>query len=365
MKFVCEKDEIIKEISAANEIVETKNALSIMANVYLEAADNELTIRATDLKVGAEVKIPVEMEEPGSLTAPCNKLLVILKSLPAGRIVFAREADRLTIKLEFKSIDFSLKLIEAEKYPEILEPPEGGFFEVPQKDWVEMIANTHFAVCTDVSRYFLGGAFVERKDGKLNMVATDGRRLSFASKAANGEDQDGVIVPTKILNMLRKLLPGEGNLSIAATGRQIFVHYGGYQFYSNLVEGQFPNYHRVIPETQEYRLIVAREELERAVRRVALVTEQKSLRVHLKLSENKIAVTSEANEIGTGSEELACEYSGPENSIAFNCHYLTEPLREMDSEKVSLEYTDPNKAVTVRAVPEKDYFHIFMPMNVE
>ena len=368
MRFTCERDVLTREVTIAQEIVSSRNVMSILSNVLLEAGDGSLNIKATDLKVGFETRIAVDVAAAGSATVYCDKLLGILRSLPQGEVEFELESGgMLFIRPLNKKIDFKLRSVASEKYPEIQSIGDERYFEFPQADFNTMIANTIFAVSDDETRYFMNGVFVEKSGDRFTMVASDGRRLSHISKMIDRsvEDIKGVIVPPKILSMLRKLLPGEGNLSICVTERSIFVRFGERRLSSSLIDGQFPNYRRVIPESQQYNAIVQKELLESALKRVSLLVEQKSRRIFLTLQEGALVVNSEESEIGMAREEVACEYSGPEATIALNYMYVLEPLREIDTESVSIQYTDTNKAVTLTCVPAKDYVHIVMPMQAK
>lgn len=368
MKFTCEKDELIKEISIAQEIISSRNVLSILSNVFLDVDENTLTIRATDLKVGFETSISVEASNTGSTTVFCDKLLGILKSLPTGEIEFElSENMMLTIRPLFKKIDFQLKSISSEKYPEIQSTQEENFFEFQQKDFIEMISSTSFAISDDETRYFMNGVYLEKAEDRLIMVASDGRRLSFIAKPVDPDlpDIKGIIIPPKILNILRRLLPGEGNLSLCITDKNVFAKFGSHKISSSLIDGQFPNYQRVIPDSQENRIVVKRELLVNALKRVSLLVEQKSRRIFLKVEENNLIISSEESEIGMAREEIPCEYTGPEATIALNYIYLMEPLKEIAEENVSIEFTETGKAVTLKSVPEKEYLHIVMPMQTK
>jgi DNA polymerase-3 subunit beta len=368
MRFTCERDVITREVTIAQEIVSSRNVMSILSNVLLEAADGTLVIKATDLKVGFETRIAVAVTVPGSATVYCDKLLGILKSLPQGEVEIELDSmGMLFIRPLNKKIDFKLRSVASEKYPEIQSIGEERYFEFPQAEFNTMIANTIFAVSDDETRYFMNGVFIEKSGERFTMVASDGRRLSYISKAIDTavEDIKGVIVPPKILSMIRKLLPGEGNLSICVTDRSIFVRFGERKLSSSLIDGQFPNYRRVIPESQQYRAIVEKELLENALKRVSLLVEQKSRRIFLTLQDEALVVSSEESEIGMAREELACDYKGPEGTIALNYLYLLEPLREIETDTVCIQYTDTTKAVTLTSVPEKDYLHIVMPMQAK
>ena len=207
MKFKCERDIILKEIAIAYDIISSKNILSILSNVLIDAKDNSLTIKATDLKVSLITKIPVEVITPGSTTVFCDKFLGILKSLPSGEVEFEQKDNLiLDIKPIFKKIDFNLKSINSDKYPELPDILDENYFEFQQKEIIEMISNTIFAVSNDETRYFMSGVFFERTNDNINMVASDGKRLSFISKKLNNsiENLKDVIIPTKILTLLKK-----------------------------------------------------------------------------------------------------------------------------------------------------------------
>lgn len=366
MKFTCERDVIIKEISVAQEIISSRNSLSILSNVYLQAQDDTLLIRATDLKVAFETRIPVEVKVPGSTTVYCDKLLGILRSLPAGHVEFEDLDDRFVIKPIFKKIDFRLKSIPADKYPEEQHVDESLFIQIPQKDFIEMITQTVFAVSDDETRYFMNGVYMEKQGNLIKMVATDGRRLSYIAKEIGvpGQDFKGVIVPPKSLNLLKKQASGEGLLSVAITEKQIFFRFDNQKLSSSLIEGQFPNYQRVIPENQLHHFVVDRHELNEALKRVALLVE-KSHRVYLYLENGSLRLESEENDIGKASEEVNCEYEGPSGRIALNLQYMIEPLKFIEEDKIDIHYTEVNKAMTIYSLPKGDYFHIVMPMQID
>ncbi len=367
MKFICERDTIMKEISVAQEIISSKNSMSILSNVLLDASEEALTVRATDLRVSFETRIPVEVAQAGTTTVFCEKLLGILRSLPSGDVEFELgENNTFTIKPVFKKIDFELKGIEADKFPEIQLASEDQYFELSQAAFIDMISQTIFAVSDDETRYFMNGVYMENLDGDLVMVATDGRRLSYIKKTPENpiKEFQGVIIPPKVLNLIRKLASGEGTFSLAVTEKNIFVQFDNQRISSALIEGQFPNYRRVIPEEQKYRLTAKKGELLEALKRVSLLVE-KSRRIYVDLANEVMTLTSEETEVGVAREEISCEYEGPEQQLALNYMYLLEPLRVIDTEDVMLQFSEPNRAVSIYSLPEKDYFHIVMPMQLD
>ena len=367
MKFKCDRNTILKEVSIAQDIISSRNALSILSNILIEADNNTLLIRATDLKVGFETRIPVEVEIPGTTTIFCEKLLGILRSLPDEQINFQLDNDKLKISPEQKKVNFQLKSIASDQYPEIKDIEDDQFFEIPQNDFIEMISQTIFAVSDDETRYFMNGVYLENDEGSLIMVATDGRRLSYIKRAFESPVRtfNGIIIPPKVLMLIKKLSSGEGNLSLAISDKNIFIKFDNQKISSNLIEGQFPNYHRVIPEKQEYELYVDKNELLSALNRVSLLVENKSKRIYFELGEDMLVLNSEESEIGIAKEEISCRYNGPGSNIALNYSYISEPLKVIAENEICIRYSEPNKAITILPAPESDYFHIVMPMQID
>ena len=365
MKFTCERSVLLKEISIAQEIIASKNAISILSNIYLEADNDRLIIKATDMKVNFETIVPVTVIEPGSTTVFGDKFLGILNTFPHEEIEFSQKDINITIKpTTLKRPEYKLKSIASDKYPEF-PVSTTTFFEMPIKDFREMVQQTVFAVSDDETRYFMNGVYLEKTDDKINMVATDGRRLAYISKPAGKEINDfaGIIVPPKILTTIVKRSGEEGLISISVTDRTIFINFGSYKFSSVLLEGQFPNYRKVIPENQQFSLIVKREEMLNALHRVSLMVEQKSHRVYLGINAGAMAVYSEESELGTVDDEIPCQYEGEEIVIALNYRYIEEPFKAINDENICIRFTGINKAITIVPVPEKDFFHIVMPMQ--
>jgi DNA polymerase III subunit beta len=367
MKFTCEKNSFAREVSFAQEIIASKNALSIMSNVLLEATDGSLSLKATDIKVSFETAIPVDTEEAGTITVFCDKLSGILSTIPEGDICIEQDDSKVIVKPTFKKVRFQLKTISSEKFPELPEAEDNNFFSVPAGEFKEMISQTIFAVSDDETRYFMNGVYMEKNEEGLVLVATDGRRLSYSKKMFDGKIPDfkAIIVPPKVLGLVLKHAPDEGLLSIAVTEKSIFFRFGSYKISSVLIEGQFPNYKKVIPESQKNSIQLKRSDLLDALKRVAIFVEQKSRRTFFAVSEGMIVLSSEESDLGTAREEIPCDYSGPEATIALNYRYIEDPLRVMDVENISIEFTEANRAITVSPNPSTDYFHVIMPMQIE
>ena len=363
MKFTCERNILLKEISMAQEIITSKNFISVLSYIFLDAEEDTLVIRAKDLKVSFETKVPVKVIEPGPATVLGDKFLGILNQIPEGEMDFEYKDNKVKIKTNVKKANFQLKSMDSEKFPEMPVSSE-QYFDVPIKFFKEMINQTAFAVSTEESRIFMNGVFMENNENSLTMVATDGRRLAFIEKqTAEIKNFPGVIVHPKILNIISKRAGDEGLISISVTDRMIFVRFGSYNLSSVLLEGQFPNYRRVIPENQDNHFVANRLEMLDALRRVTLLVEHKSNKIFLGLRNGKMVIYSEEGEIGEAREEIPCKYEGEDVDIAFNYVYIEEPFKAINSDEVYVKFSDSSKAITIFPIPQADYYHVVMPMQ--
>ena len=367
MRFTFDRDAMAKEITAAQEIISNKSPISILSNILLIAQNNTLTIKATDSSVNFVTKIPVDIQEEGTTTIHCDKFKNILSTPPSGEYEFIQNDISVLIKPTTKDVKFKLKSMASEKFPEVKSTEGVQFFEVPSKDFKEMISQTIFAVSEDSNRYFMTGVFLEKKEDKLIMVATNGRRLSYVEKeiAQNISDFPSAIIPTKILYSILKNAPQEGNIFISVTEKIIFIKFGNYEYSSLLLEGQFPNYERAIPQQQTKSFEIDKKELEGALKHMSIMINKKEARLILKIQPGKLTLISPENEEGEADESIPCQYSDEEVTLAINNVYLEEPLRVINTERIKFEFTDATKAITLKAEPASDYFHVIMTINFD
>jgi len=366
MQFICNKNAILREITVANDIVSSRNTLSSLSGVQLLAGEDTLTIKATDLRVSFETQIPISSEKSGSAAVFCGKFLGILRSLPDGDVSFIKEGERLRITSR-ENIKFQLYCISSDSFPEIPDSKEAQYLSLPQKDFLFMIGQTIFAISEDETRYFMNGVYMESNGDRLVMVATDGRRLShvYTTPESKIPEFSGIIIPPKILNLVSKLASGEGDVKLAVADKLLFVKFDKQKLTSTLVDGQFPNYSRVIPEDQQFKFTVNRVEFNDALRRVSLLSDPKTKRILLSLSRESIVLKSDEREVGEAEERIKCHYEGSETDFALNHSYLTDPLKVIEQEYITVKFTESNKAITIVSLDESTFFHIVMPMQME
>ena len=236
-----------------------------------------------------------------------------------------------------------------------------------------MIKKVIFSISQDESKYALTGVFMEIYNGKLAMVATDGKRLALVEKELSDigvEDDgslipdDGVIVPKTALNELLKYSFEDQNVSIGFSKNQIFIKYDNVSMVSNLIEGKFPDYRKIIPVDRENFFTVNRETFLGAIKRVSVLVDEAFKRIKLSILPGRMIVSTQSQTMGGAEEEIPIEYNGEDIDIALNYQYVLECLKEIDSEAVVVDFEDSERAITVKGKGENDYLNIIMPMKI-
>jgi DNA polymerase-3 subunit beta len=382
MKFNCNKNALIKEINAAQKVISQKNSISIVSNVVLTLSDELLTIKATDAKIWFETQLPVTVEQTGEIAIFCDKFLNILRALPDGDIFFSAADDILSIVPEKnKSINISLRYQSAESFPQNIEADSSNFFRLTQREFLRMREHTIFSVSKEETRVFVNGVFMEKKDGRLIMVSTDAKRLSYiAIKPENDIPAfEGVIIPPKFLDLIKDLAYGEGEIALAIVDRTIYARFDNVKISSILIDGQFPNYNKVIPESFNYQLNFNRNDFLDTLRRAAIMSDLKNQnRIFLTINEHNVVIKSSESKMGEIREEIEGFYvkintEAPDLSahpllMALNHIFLTEPLKEMDTKDFRFSFSNENSPIVLAPLPDEgdaDYFHVIMPMQVD
>lgn len=367
MKFICQCQTIRQEIEYSLNFSIQKNSLSIASNVLLENSGDVLTIKATDGKMSFVSTIGVNTVIPGSTTVFCDKLVAVLKNMPDGNLEFSDDEGKLNIRPidSDSNININLKTMDATKYPDIPLCPENIFFSLPQKDFAEMIDKTAFAVSEDTTRFFLTGVYMEKKNEKLVMVATDGRRLAHIARSFEQEIPSfpPVIIPVKFLQQFKSISSGEGVFSLAMDGDTIFAKVGDRTISSSLIGGNYPNYERVIPKELQYTCKMRVSDMEKAISLNSVLIESKSRRIFVDLNPEGVMVSGENTDFGDSKQIVECEYNGPSAKISFNCSLLLPTVKKIESDFLKISYNTPTAAMVFAPEPEKDYLFVLMPMQ--
>jgi DNA polymerase-3 subunit beta len=368
MKLTISKEQIINGLQAVQNIVSTRTTLPILSNVMLQAAGNRLELTATDLDVTITSAVEAKVGEPGATTIPVKKLFGIVREL-AGPEIEMEIDEKNACTLQAGASYYKINGLAAEEFPPRPQFAEKRKIELPQEKLRAMLRKTSFAISSDETRFVLNGILLSLKDHQVTLVATDGRRLALVDEEAEvpAEAQADLIVPTKAVNELLRLLQTTGQVEIKATDNQVSFTIkpeNGFPVVviSKLVEGNYPNYRQVIPAEAKERVALGREELLHALRRAEIMTSEKSNSVKLSFTKNNLAITANTPEVGEGRESIAINYKGKDMAIAFNPTYLMDPLKALENDEVFLELIDELSPGVVKI--NGPFLYVLMPMRM-
>jgi DNA polymerase III subunit beta len=370
MELVVRKNDLLRELQLFQGIVERKNTIPILANVLMEARDDQVSFLATDLEVALRSKCTATVTKPGSLTLPAKKFYEIVKSLPETDIRIAE--DKGGVKIAADRFDSRMQTLPREDFPTLPESAGAPMASLQRNAVKEMVAKTQFAITGEDTRYFLNGALFVLRPEEMSLVATDGHRLALVSVTRNGTgktdaDEVKAILPKKTLGELGRLLSeGEGDIGYERGENHLFFQVGDRMLISRMIDGQFPAYERVIPKGNDKHIEFDRDRLTNAVKRVALMSNERSRAVKIEIDKGKVDVTSSSPDLGEARETLPVEYTGSPMQICFNAQYVLDFLAAVATDVVSLELKDEVSQAVMKPVGAEgyDYTYVIMPMRV-
>ena len=368
MELVVRKSDLLRELQLLQGIVERKNTIPILANALMEADGDSVRLLATDLEVGLRSKCVASVTRSGALTVPAKKLFEIVRALPETDVRI--QEDKNGVKVSAERFESRMSTLPREDFPSLPDVP-GQLTSLSGPHFRQMIARTQFAITGEDTRYFLNGAqFVLRGDS-MTLVATDGHRLAlvtFPREGAGGKSAEiKVILPRKTLIELSRLLAeGDGSFSYERGENHLFFDVGGRLLISRVIDGQFPAYERVIPKGNDKRIEFERDRVTNAVRRVALLSNERSRAVRFQIGNGQVEVTSSSPEFGEAREVLPVDYQGPDVQICFNAQYVQDFLNVVETDQVALEFKDEMSQAVMRPVGGEgsEYLYVIMPMRI-
>jgi DNA polymerase-3 subunit beta len=372
MQFSTSKVILLRELNLLQGVVEKKNTIPILSNILIETAGQSLiTLVATDLDVSLQTECAADVTKPGSVVLQAKKLFDIVRNLPDSDIHFTKEENDWT-KITCGSSEFKIVGQAKEHFPSTPQFTGGGL-EIAAPVLHNLILRTIYAITQEESRYALNGSLLLLTDGKLQMVATDGHRLaSVTTKPENLESQTGVeqlrvIVPKKALAELLRLTAGSDDvLEFAKDENHLFFRIGPRQLTSRMLAGQFPNYDLVMPKNNDKLVPINSEKINQAIRRAALMADERSHGVKFDLATGRLNITSQSADVGEARELIAVDYEGEGLNIGFNAQYLLEFFGVVGTEEVVFEFKDELSPALLRPPVSEpyDYRYVVMPMRL-
>lgn len=372
MHFTIEKEIFLRGLTRIQGIVEKRNTIPILSNALIEAEEDGIRLTATDLEVGMKALYPAAVKTPGRVTVSAKKIYEIIKELPEKEISFTAK-ENCWIEIRCGKALFNIVGLAAEEFPYFPEPAENTCIPVSGSILREMIEKTAFSISTDESKYNLNGIFfrtLEEEDRSLlRMVATDGHRLALIQNEmelpAIPELQRGVIFPRKGIMELKKITEeGESDILLGFMDNNAVIRRDQTTVIMRLVDGEFPDYNRVIPKNNEHVTLLDREPFFHALRRMAILSSEKSRGVKILIRPGSLEISSSNPEFGDAREDIDVDYQGPEIAIGFNARYLIDILQNQQAEKVRLLIKDNLSPGLVMPEGNDDYLAVVMPMRL-
>jgi DNA polymerase III subunit beta len=372
MEFHVEKSDLLTELELIQGAVEKKGTIPILSHVLVEAADSNLRVSATDLELGVRSNCPAKVKTGGVATVPARRVLEIVRSLPDSEVRF-KLLENHWVQVTCERSSFKLVGLAKDNFP-LLPPVPKAKVEVPASLLAGLVEKTRFAVSDEESRFTLNGALLSLKAGSVKMVATDGHRLSLAEQehATPGLTTEvSLLIPKRALNELRRVLgeaAEEANVQIASDEKHIFLTVGDRQLISRMVAGTFPNYETVLPRENNKVLELDTDQVNTAVRRVALLASEQSNAVQLLLEKDRLEIASSGGEYGEAMEILDARNDREPLRIGFNYKFLVDFFDVLGKGgRIRMALKDDQSAVEFRPIEEPNgcrHLYVAMPLRL-
>lgn len=368
MNITIPRQDLFDLVNRVRPVVAPKSALPILSHILMETGDSCIRVSATDLKVGIECEADCTVLEPGAITISCQRLASMLAELPAEDIELKLVENNI-IELKCGRIETKLFSMPTDEFPPIRNFEGIDPLVLKQSELKKLFSRTSFAICTDQARYNLTGSLFELSEGRLTVVSTDGRRMSLAvqDEGLPYEASVKAIIPSKMIHELERLFSDDSEVKVYLDSSQIGFAFGRIRIVTSLIEGNFPNYHMVVPQKHDKEVIIDAHRFNEAMRRTKAMTNDKFNSVRISVSENLMTLKVVTPEVGEHQEDIEVEYSGETVEIAFNPDFILDVMKHIDNEKVCLVLKDgvsPGVVKPYTEAPSDLYVNVVMPIRI-
>lgn len=363
MKLRFTKEKFLEGLQQVQNVVSTRSTLPILSNVLIRASKDGVTLTTTDLDLGVRCPIEATLIREGATTLPARRLFTIVRELAHNEVELEVDSKNVAT-IQSGGSHFKIVGLAETEFPQLPTLAGAKSFTMEQKLLREALKMTSYAMSTDETRFVLNGVLLSLKEDKLIVVATDGRRLALMERELDlPKDTKGeLLVPSKAISEVQRLLKDKGTVTISFTENQISFNIDGTQLVSKLVEGIYPNYRQVIPTEAKERVSLERETFHQALRRASLLVSEKNHAVKLNFSKNNLSITANSPDVGESRESLPINYKGPDISIGFNPDFLTDPLRNLERDEIFFELTDELSPGVLKI--NDPFLYVIMPLRV-
>jgi DNA polymerase-3 subunit beta len=365
MKLVTSKQALVECLGIVNKAVSSRSSIQVLSGVLIDAKPEGITLSATDMEISIKAPLAGRVDQPGSLVVPARIASDIARSLPVGEVVIEQRAGETQVEIRAGESLFNLHSLPAVDFPQ-LPAPMGDGFTVSKGAFLETVDRVAPSASRDETRPVLTGVLIHFNKDSIKMVATDSYRLSVKDTPIDSSVAESLqtIVPARTLLELSRIASGvaDDSITIVPTENQMMFQVGGINLISRLIDGQFPNYRQLIPETFDYEVGVDHDEVLEAVRRVGLLA-QKNAPLRLRFASNTLTVSAESQDVGKAHEAMPVQYSGDDLEIGFNPEFLEAGIAAVKEDIVYLRFISPLRPGLVKGAAD-DFLYLVMPIRL-
>jgi DNA polymerase-3 subunit beta len=370
VKLSTSTQELLAQLQTVSRVASTRSAVQALSGVQIstraEGEGQGVELRATDMEVGLRVPLDARVERPGTVVLPARLLLDVVRTLPAGDVTLELRPTEQDVEVVGGTARFHIRTLRTEDFPPLPEPGGDQVVSMPAPAFVETISRVSRSASRDETRPILTGILVSASGDELRMVATDSYRLSVKETRLDAPLETGfeANVPARALEELGRLVRDEvEEIRIGVRANQVVFEVGGIALSSRLIDGQFPNYRQLLPESYEHELTVSREELLEVVRRISLMA-QKNAPLRLSFSEGEVRVSAQTPDVGEASEPLPIPFAGEPFEIGFNPDFLTGGLESAGADQVVLKLISPLRPGLLESADGSGFLYLIMPIRL-
>ena len=364
MKFIVSKSAFSSGLQTVQNVVGIRSTIPVLSNVLLTADKGKLSLTTTDLDISIRCRIDANVAKMGSTTLPARRLSSIVRELPDSDISLEVD-DRNIGTVKCNSSFFKIIGISPEEFPSFPKTEGKYCHHIDQGIFKEMLIKTSYAASVDETRHILTGVLLSFKSNKLITVATDGRRLALVEYEMDfpKEAEQDVILPSKVATELLHSLGDDGEMKLYVKENQVVFEFSDTTIVSKLIEGTYPNYKQVIPSQCDERVAIERESLLTALKRVSLLTTDKSNATKLTFGKNRLTIRTNTPDVGEARETIPIKYTGKEVSVVFNPEYMMDPLKNLSNDEIYIEFTDDVSPGVIKC--DIPFVYVLMPMRLD
>ncbi|MEM7047626.1 MAG: DNA polymerase III subunit beta [Pseudomonadota bacterium] len=369
MKLQIDHRDLVRALGSITSVVEQRVTMPILSHILLKAEKDQVVLTATDMEMEVAITLAAKIEKAGEGTLPARKLHDIIRKLPPGEITLESKDDSCAVRSG--RAKFDLRMLAPTDFPQLSATNMPCSFTLSAEHTRTLLGRTTFAMSQDDSRYYLGGLSVqkrsEKESGVLQVAATDGHRLAVTRLAyqEKGEPLPNIIIPRKTVTLLSHLLEGnDEDVQISAGEGSIQFVLAGATMTSKLIDGQYPDYERVIPNDNDQQATINREEFVHIIDRVATVVSDQSRAIKIALAEKTMIVSASDEEQNHGIEETSLDYAGQNLEIGFNARYILDVAKAVQADDMVLRFKDPTSPCLILDPGDDQTQYVVMPLRI-